>query len=435
MNDYDVERMAEVLAYAGYQRTLVRPAADLVIINTCNIREKAERKTSSAAGLWKEWRRDKSGAVLAIGGCVPSIEGERLLKSIPHADFVFNPDAIPRIADMAEEALTTRRRFAAIAFTDVENYDFLDARPRSGTGGVTALVTIQKGCDNRCAYCVVPNTRGREVSRPLAEVVAEVGRFVAAGAKEVTLIGQNVNSYHGAAGGADDFADLLAAVDAVPGVARVRYTTSHPKDVTPRVCEAFRDLPKLCEWLHLPVQSGSARVLASMLREYTPDDYLRKLAYARSCSPDLSITSDVIVGFPGETEDDFQQTLALVAEAQYDGLYSFQYSPRKGTPAHGLPDDVPDDEKWNRLQRLQACQKEIGRTRLRRFVGRREEVLVEGASARSLDHLCGRTRGNQVVNLPLPQGRAAPDLTGRLVMAEILEAKTHTLTGCIIGDA
>ncbi len=429
MNDYDVERMTETLTSAGYEQTLLRPTADLVIINTCNIREKAERKTASAAGLWKEWRRDKPGAVLAIGGCVPSVDGDGLLKSIPHADFVFNPDAIPRIAEMADEALATRRRFTATAFIDVEDYDFLDARPVPGKVGVTALVTIQKGCDNGCAYCVVPKTRGREVSRPLPEVVAEVARFVQAGAKEVTLIGQNVNSYHGAGGGSDDFATLLAAVGEVAGLERIRYTTSHPKDVTPKVSEAFRDVPKLCEWMHLPVQSGSARVLAAMRREYTPDEYRRKLDYARACTPDLSITSDIIVGYPGETEADFRMTMALVEDVRFDGLYSFQYSPRPGTPAFAMDDDVPDAEKRERLGRLQELQQSIGRERLSRFVGRVEPVLVEGVSSRSPDHVCGRARGNQVINAPLPSGIAAVDLIGRTVSVQVVAARAHTLAG------
>lgn len=432
MNDYDVERMVEVLEAAGYERTFLRPTADLAIVNTCNIRQKAERKTASAAGRWRTWRTEKPGAVLAIGGCVATARGEGLLETVPHADFVFGADAIPRIADLVEDARTERHRRTATAFTEVEEYDFLDARPAPGRVGVTALVTIQKGCDNRCAFCVVPSTRGREVSRPLAEVVAEVRRFVEAGAREVTLIGQNVNSYHGAGGGGDDFAELLTAVDGVPGLDRIRYTTSHPKDVTARVCEAFRDLPRLCQWLHLPVQSGSTQVLRAMLREYTPDQYLRKLEYARACTPDLSITSDVIVGYPGETEEDFRRTLDLCAAVRFDSIYSFQYSPRPGTPAMDLLDDVPDGEKRERLQRLQSLQKEIGAERLRRFVGRDEEVLVEGASARRPGELCGRARGNQMVNLPLPQGGTVDQMTGRTVRVRIDEARANTLRGSSI---
>jgi len=312
---------------------------------------------------------------------------------------------------------------------DVEDYTFLDADPKPGDVQVTALVTIQKGCDNHCAYCVVPFTRGREVSRPPDEVVAEVERFVAAGAREVTLIGQNVNSYHaiGSADG-DDFAELLARVDAVPGLARLRFTTSHPKDFTPNVARAFAELPRLCSWLHLPVQSGSSSVLARMRRDYTVDEYLAKLDDVRALVPDISITTDVIVGYPGERDEDHRATLALLERAQFDSIYSFAYSPRPNTAALALGDDVPDPIKSERLQEVQAAQRAITAKRLGRFLGRTVEVLVEGES-RAGGQACGRAPGNQMVNFAPPPGRSPSELVGRMVPVRIEAARPNTLVG------
>jgi tRNA-2-methylthio-N6-dimethylallyladenosine synthase len=426
MNDYDVERMREVLAARGYDAAASADEADLIVINTCSVREKAEAKVASAAGRFRELKQQRPGVMVAIGGCVAQQEGERLLKRIPVADFTFGPDQIPSLPELLDRR-ANGGRFAATEVIDVEAYRFLSAEPRPGQAPVTALVTIQKGCDNHCAFCVVPATRGREVSRPWREVVDEVARFVAAGAREITLIGQNVNSYHGVGSAdGDDFAELLARVDAVPGLQRLRYTTSHPHDFTNKVADAFRDLRTLCAWLHLPVQSGSSRTLKRMVRDYTRDQYLRQIEYVKSVCPDISLSTDIIVGYPGETDSDFAETLSLLETVGYDSIYSFEYSERPDTPALklALRDNVPEAVKAERLQAVQTLQKGITARRLSRWVGRDVEVLVEGDSARYPGQLCGRTTGNEMVNFAGP-----PSLTGQLVTVRIVTARGHTLVG------
>jgi tRNA-2-methylthio-N6-dimethylallyladenosine synthase len=427
MNDYDVERMREVLGRDGFDAVATADEADLIVINTCSVREKAEAKVASTAGRYRELKEQRPGVVVAIGGCVAQQEGERLLKRIPVADFTFGPDQIPSLPELLDRRTRERRRFAATEVIDVEDYRFLTAEPRLGQVPVTALVTIQKGCDNHCAFCVVPATRGREVSRPWHEVVDEVARFVAAGAREVTLIGQNVNSYHGVgSAGGDDFAELLARVDEVPGLKRLRYTTSHPHDFTTRVADAFRDLRTLCAWLHLPVQSGSSRTLKRMVRDYTRDQYLRQIEYVKSVCPDISLSTDIIVGYPGETDSDFEETISLLEIVKYDSIYSFEYSERPDTPALklALRDNVPSEVKAERLQRVQALQKGISAERLSRWVGREVEVLVEGDSARYPGQLCGRTTGNEMVNFAGP-----PSLIGQLVPVRLSAMRSHTLVG------
>jgi tRNA-2-methylthio-N6-dimethylallyladenosine synthase len=426
MNDYDVERMREVLAARGYDAAASADEADLIVINTCSVREKAEAKVASAAGRFRALKQQRPGVMVAIGGCVAQQEGERLLKRIPVADFTFGPDQIPSLPELLDRR-ANGGRFAATEVIDVEAYRFLSAEPRPGQVPVTALVTIQKGCDNHCAFCVVPATRGREVSRPWREVVDEVARFVAAGAREITLIGQNVNSYHGVGSAdGDDFAELLARVDAVPGLERLRYTTSHPHDFTNKVADAFRDLRTLCAWLHLPVQSGSSRTLKRMVRDYTRDQYLRQIEYVKSVCPDISLSTDIIVGYPGETDSDFAETLSLLETVEYDSIYSFEYSERPDTPALklALRDNVPEEVKAERLQAVQTLQKGITARRLSRWVGRDVEVLVEGDSARYPGQLCGRTTGNEMVNFAGP-----PSLTGQLVTVRIVAARGHTLVG------
>ena len=426
MNDYDVERMREVLAARGYDAAATADDADLIVINTCSVREKAEAKVASAAGRYRELKEQRPGVMVAIGGCVAQQEGERLLKRIPVADFTFGPDQIPSLGELLERR-ARGGRFAATEVIDVEDYRFLSAEPRPGQVPVTALVTIQKGCDNHCAFCVVPATRGREVSRPWREVVDEVARFVEAGAREITLIGQNVNSYHGVGSAdGDDFAELLARVDRVPGLLRLRYTTSHPHDFTNKVADAFRDLRTLCSWLHLPVQSGSSRTLKRMVRDYTRDQYLRQIEYVKSVCPDISLSTDIIVGYPGETDSDFAETLTLLETVEYDSIYSFEYSERPDTPALklALRDNVPSEVKAERLQAVQSLQKGITARRLSRWVGRDVEVLVEGDSARYPGQLCGRTTGNEMVNFAGP-----PSLTGQLVTVKIVAARGHTLVG------
>jgi tRNA-2-methylthio-N6-dimethylallyladenosine synthase len=447
MNDYDVARMVEVLRKSGYERTDDEKAADLIIINTCSIREKAENKAVSAGGRFKPLKEKRPDLIIAIGGCVAQQEGEALLRRVPVADLTFGPDQIPSLPQHLQ-ALTRppaaadhrpinprhRLRLARTEVIDVEDYEFLDADPRPGDVKITALVTIQKGCDNKCAYCIVPTTRGREVSRPADQVVAEVARFVAAGAREVTLIGQNVNAYHGIGmPDGDDFAELLRRVDAVPGLLRLRFTTSHPHYFTRKVADCFATLPRLGPWLHLPVQSGSTQVLRHMDRDYTREQYLEKIAYLKAVCPDISLSTDIIVGYPMESERDFEDTLSLLAQVRYDYIYSFAYSPRPGTPALALPDTVPAEEKSRRLHAVQALQKQISAERLQRMVGRVEPVLIEGLARMGHGQLCGRTGGNHMVNIEPPAQTGDPQaLFGRLLPVLIIEAKTHTLLGRLL---
>lgn len=452
MNDYDVERMTEVLRRDGFERTEVVEEADMIVVNTCSIREKAENKAASAAGRYQKLKERNPNLLVAIGGCVAQQEGEALLKRIPSADLTFGPDQIPNLAAHYEKlrpqvqteswpqtspkANRYRLRLAQTEVIDVEDYQFLDADPRPSDVSVTALVTIQKGCDNFCAYCIVPRTRGREVSRPADQVVREVARFVELGAREVTLIGQNVNAYH-AIGMPDgeDFAELLRLVDSVPGLLRLRFTTSHPHYFTHKVADAFRDLRTLQPWLHLPVQAGSTKVLAAMAREYSREAYLDKIAYLRTVCPDISLSTDIIVGYPGETVSDFEQTMQLLSEVEYDSIYSFAYSRRPGTPAVELPDDVSAEEKSRRLTALQSLQKQITAKRLARLVGRTEQILVEGRSRANPSQICGRTGGNHTVNIEVTDGVDVDALIGTLVPVYITAAKVHTLVGALGNDS
>ena len=430
MNAYDTERMHELLGEAGWATTDDADAADVIILNSCSIREKAEQKVASAAGRLREWKTSRPGAVLAVGGCVAQQEGERFLKRAPLVDFTFGPDQIAILPSLIERSRRTRQRFSSTQFIEVEDYSFLDAKPVPGHVAVTALVTIQKGCDHHCAYCVVPATRGREVSRPADEVVREIERLVACGAREVTLIGQNVNSYHAINGPGpenDDFAELLRRCDGVEGLRRLRYTTSHPKDFTPAVARAFSESRTLQPWLHLPVQSGSSRTLKRMVREYTREQYTEKIAWVRAACPDISLSTDIIVGYPGETDEDFAETMSLLAEVRYDSIYSFEYSPRPDTPALKLRlrDDVPPEAKAGRLQTLQALQAEISVERMERHLGRVVPVLVEGAATRGDGRLCGRAPGNEMVNF----AAGADVLAGAIVDIEITARRAHTLFG------
>lgn len=444
MNDYDVARMIEVMRRSGYEQTQDPALADLIIINTCSIREKAENKAVSAAGRFKALKEKRPDLVIAIGGCVAQQEGEALLKRVPMADLTFGPDQIPslprhvaQLASARQVPARHRLRLARTEVIDVEDYQFLDADPRPGDVKVTALVTIQKGCDNDCAYCIVPTTRGREVSRPADQILAEVARFVQAGAREVTLIGQNVNAYHGLVdegANGDPFAALLRRVDAVPGLRRLRFTTSHPHYFTSAVADCFATLPRLCPWLHLPVQAGSSHVLRLMARDYTREDYLDKIAYLKRVRPDICLSTDIIVGYPGEREQDFAETLSLLEEVRYDFIYSFAYSPRPGTPAVALQDDVSQDEKSRRLQAVQALQRQISAERLQRMVGRTEDILLEGRARLGNGQLCGRTGGNHMVNVdPIPGTADEPGaleaLIGQIVPVRITGAKSHTLVG------
>ncbi len=419
MNVADSEQMAQVLADA-YAPTDRPEEADLYLINTCAIRRKAESKVRSLLGSLQVLKQRRPHMLLGVGGCVAQQEGERLLAAVPHLDLVFGAHGICRLPEMVRRAAQGRR------VVDIELAREFPPQPRRrwAPGAVKALVTIMQGCNNFCSFCVVPYVRGREYSRPPREIVTEVADFLAAGGKEVTLLGQNVNSYGRGLPEPITFTELLRQIDALPGLARLRFATSHPRDLSAELIAAFGELPSLCEHLHLPVQSGADRILQAMNRGYTREDYLQKVAELRRVCPGLSLSTDIIVGFPGETEEDFQGTMDLVRQAAFDQAFSFKYSPRPQTRAATLPERVPAEVQAERLARLQNLLNELTFKAHRRLVGRDHEVLVEGISKRSPEELCGRLRTNQVVNFSGPR-----ELVGQLVMVRIAEAHPHSLKG------
>jgi tRNA-2-methylthio-N6-dimethylallyladenosine synthase len=418
MNVADSEQMAQVLAQ-DYVLTDRPEDADLYLINTCAIRKKSEEKVRSLLGSLKALKQKRPQMLLGVGGCVAQQEGERLLAAVPHLDLVYGTHGIYRLPDLVRRAALKRQVDVAL------NEGFPPGQPRRwGPGSVQTLVTIMQGCNNFCSFCVVPYVRGREYSRPPAEIVAEVQEFIAAGGKEVTLLGQNVNSYGRGLAEPITFPRLLRILAEVPGLNRLRFATSHPKDLSDELMALFAELDPLCEHLHLPVQSGSSRILAAMNRAYTREHYLHKVEKLRRHSPGISLSTDFIVGFPGETEADFQDTLSLVQEAAFQQAFCFKYSPRPKTSAASLPDQVPAGVKAERLARLLALQDRITLAAHQRLVGGTIEVLVEGQSKRSADELSGRLRTNQVVNFSGPT-----DLVGQLVFVEITEAHPHSLKG------
>jgi tRNA-2-methylthio-N6-dimethylallyladenosine synthase len=396
MNVNDSLRMGEALATIGYRPTPTAERADLIILNTCAIREKAEDKMLSALGRYRSVKAQR-GAVLAVGGCVAQQEKGKLLARVPYLDFVFGPDAIGKLPELVTRVVQERVRVAETAWVDSEEYVFPRADPESSAGKVSEFVTVMKGCDNVCSFCVVPHTRGREVSRPFVEVLEEVSSLTGVGVREVTLIGQNVNSYRGGI----SFAELLLRVAQVPGIERVRFTTSHPHDLSDALIDAFRREPRIAPHFHLPVQSGSNAVLQRMKRDYTVAAYLERLASLRAARPGIAVTTDIIVGFPGETQDDFQQTLALTEQVRYENQFSFVFSPRPRTVA-ALKEaewgSVPHEAKVERLERLQSVQRRISGEIGAALVGQEVEVLVEGPSRSDPSRRFGRTPENRTVN-------------------------------------
>jgi tRNA-2-methylthio-N6-dimethylallyladenosine synthase len=424
MNVADSEQMAQMLA-ADYVLTDRPDEADLFLINTCAIRQKSEEKVRSLLGRLKHLKKGRPELILGVGGCVAQQEGERLLTAVPHLDLVFGTHGIYRLPELV-------RRAEQEQTLDIELSHCFPGLPRRDWAGgqVQAFVTIMQGCNNFCSFCVVPYVRGREFSREPADIEAEVRGFLAAGGKEVTLLGQNVNSYGQGLSEPVTFVDLVRRLAALPGLARLRFATSHPKDLSDELIGAFGELPNLCEHLHLPVQSGSNGILRAMNRRYTREAYVDKVAKLRQACPGICLTTDLIVGFPGETERDFQATLDLMREAGFEAAFSFKYSPRPNTRAAALPDQVPEAIKAERLSRLQAVQDELTQASHQRLVGQVREVLVEGRSKRSGDQLSGRLRTNQVVNFT-----GSPDLVGSLVMVEITEAHPHSLKGRWVKEA
>jgi tRNA-2-methylthio-N6-dimethylallyladenosine synthase len=446
MNVVDSARMVEVLRPLGYEAARSPDEADLLLVNTCSVREKPVQKVISELGHYRALKQRRPDLVIGVGGCVATQEKGKLLEKVPHLDLVFGPDQIRELPALVARVRQGRQRIAETLFTDPEAYTFLDADPATPTthSRATGLVTVMKGCDNVCSFCVVPYVRGREVSRPVAEVVAEVARLVEHGVREVTLLGQNVNSYGRGLPGEPSFVDLLEAVDAIPGLWRLRYTTSHPKDFDEPLARAHGRLRTLCEHIHLPVQSGSDRILARMRRRYNRAEYLEKVAMARQYQPRAIFTTDIIAGFPGETAEEFEETLTLVREVDYTALFSFIFSPRPHTAALRYPDDVPHTEKVRRLQAVQALQRELQERRLASLVGEHVEVLVEGPSKTEPGRLTGRTRQNHIVNFhleneigagPVPAPDAivtpgdSPSLVGTLLEVRIDHAASHWLGG------
>jgi tRNA-2-methylthio-N6-dimethylallyladenosine synthase len=424
MNEYDSAKMADVLGQSHSMSVTESPEeADLILFNTCSVREKAQEKVFSDLGRIRHLKRKRPDLLIGVGGCVASQEGARIIERAPFVDLVFGPQTLHRLPAMIEQRLASGRPQVDISFPEVEKFDAL---PLPRVEGVTAFVSIMEGCSKYCTFCVVPYTRGEEVSRPPEEVLAEVADLADQGVREVTLLGQNVNAYRGTDADGDpvDFALLLECASRIEGIGRIRYTTSHPKDFTPRLIEAHRRLPQLAEHVHLPLQSGSDRVLAAMKRGYTLLEYKSIVRRLRAARPDISISSDFIVGFPGETDADFEQTLRVAEALKFDTGFSFVYSLRPGTPAAELPDPTPREAKLERLHRLQQVLEASGRAIGQAMVGRIERVLVEGASKRDEHEVSGRASNNRIVNFP-----ASPDRIGQFVGVRILEALPHSLRG------
>jgi tRNA-2-methylthio-N6-dimethylallyladenosine synthase len=427
MNEYDSARMADVLREsAGLELTSQPEEADVVLLNTCSVREKAQEKVFSHLGRWRLLKREKPGLVIGVGGCVASQEGEGILERAPFVDLVFGPQTIHRLPAMIAALRQTREPQVDISFPEIEKFDRL---PEPRAQGATAFVSIMEGCSRYCSFCVVPYTRGEEMSRPFGQVVAEVTSLVAQGVREITLLGQNVNAYRGPAadGDAVDLAGLIRHIARMDGLERIRFTTSHPLEFTPSLVDAYAEVPKLANYLHLPVQSGSDRILARMKRGYTRLEYKQKIRRLRAVRPDISLSSDFIVGFPGETEADFQQTLELIADVGFDQSYSFIYSKRPGTPAAALPGEVPQEVKQLRLETLQAQLNRQARSISAAMIGSTQRVLVEKPSRRDPRQLAGRTENMRWVNFDGPLA-----LVDRFADVCITEAMPNSLRGRLV---
>ena len=426
MNEYDSAKMADVLGAAqDYVETSNPEEADLILFNTCSVREKAQEKVFSDLGRVKHLK--EKGVLIGVGGCVASQEGEEIIKRAPFVDVVFGPQTLHRLPDLLNARQKQHKPQVDISFPEIEKFDHL---PPARVEGASAFVSIMEGCSKYCSYCVVPYTRGEEVSRPFEDLLVEVAGLADQGVKEVTLLGQNVNAYLGKMGDTQDTADfalLLEYVAEIPGIERIRYTTSHPNEFTPRLIEAYAKIPKLVSHLHLPVQHGSDRILMAMKRGYTAMEYKSTVRKLKAIRPDMAMSSDFIVGFPGETEEDFQKMMKLIADVRFDNSFSFIFSPRPGTPAANLADDTPHDVKLRRLQELQAV---INRNILeisQERVGTVQRLLVEGLSKRDGNELMGRTECNRVVNFP-----GHERLIGQLIDVKITEARTYTLRGEVV---
>jgi tRNA-2-methylthio-N6-dimethylallyladenosine synthase len=429
MNEYDSARMADVLhASAGLTATDDPSQADVLLMNTCSVREKAQEKVFSLLGEWRLIKQQRPHVLIGVGGCVASQEGEAITERAPFVDLVFGPQTLHRIPEMMVRLRRTGRAVVDVSFPEIEKFDHL---PEPRAEGATAFVSIMEGCSKYCSFCIVPYTRGDEVSRPFESTIEEVHQLARRGVHEVTLLGQNVNAYAGAMadGAIVDLATLIHHVAAIEGIERIRFTTSHPLEFTDSLIEAYANVPKLANHLHLPVQSGSDRVLALMKRGYTTLEFKAKLRKLRAVRPDVSVSTDFIVGFPGETERDFEATLALARDAGIDQSFSFLYSRRPGTPAASLPDDTPHEVKQQRLARLQAQLEAQSHALSENMVGTVQRVLIERPARRDARELAGRTENNRWVNFAGPAS-----LINRFADVVITEARAHTLRGRLVTD-
>ena len=424
MNEYDSAKMADVLAAShGLELTANESEADVILVNTCSIREKAQEKVFSQLGRWKELKQAKPALVIGVGGCVASQEGAAIVKRAPYVDLVFGPQTLHRLPQMIEARRSTQRAQVDISFPEIEKFDHL---PEPRKEGVTAFVSIMEGCSKYCSYCVVPYTRGEEISRPFDDVIAEVAALAEQGVREVNLLGQNVNAYRGAThdGGTADLAVLIHAIAQLQGIGRIRFTTSHPLEFSDSLIEAYANVPKLANYLHLPVQAGSDRILTAMKRGYTALEFKQKIRKLRRVRPDISVSTDFIVGFPGESAADFEATMKLIEDVGFDQSYSFIYSRRPGTPAANLADDTSDAVKHGRLERLQATINANSKKISESMVGSVQNVLVEGPSKKNPHELAGRTENMRYVNFP---GDAR--LIGQFVDVQITQAMSNSLRG------
>jgi len=436
MNEYDSEKIADLLhATQGMEQTDNPNDADMILFNTCSVREKAQEKVFHDLGRVRSLKKANPDLLIGVGGCVASQEGANIIKRAPYVDVVFGPQTLHRLPQLIEARKITGQSQVDITFPEIEKFDQLPEsliQLEGRTGRVSAFVSIMEGCSKYCSFCVVPYTRGEEVSRPLSDVLVEVTRLVDQGIKEVTLLGQNVNAYRGLMedGAECDVADLallLEYINEIPGIERIRYTTSHPREFTVRLIETYEKLPKLVSHVHLPVQSGSDRILAAMKRGYTTLEYKSIVRKLRAVRPDISLTSDFIIGFPGETEADFEATMKLIEEVNFDDSFSFIYSARPGTPAAEMSDNTPHEIKQERLQRIQERIQRQAQAVSQRMVGTTQHILVEGISRKNPSELCGRTDNNRMVNFA-----GDFDVTGHFIGVEITAALSHSLRGKIV---
>lgn len=427
MNEHDTERIFRLLERSHYLETKDAKEADFILINTCSVREKPEHKVYSALGRYK-WLKEKRGAIIGVAGCVAQQEGDKLLDRIPYLDMVIGTHAIPMIPQLLQKIEVSGERVCETSFDQDGKY-LKAVLPERPLDKVKSYVTIMQGCDHFCSFCVVPYVRGREKSRSSEEIIEEVRHLAEMGVKEVCLLGQNVNGYGKGLEEEMSFSELLGRIHPIEGIERIRFTTSHPKDLSEELIQSFTKLEKLCEHIHLPFQSGSNKVLKAMHRGYTKQTYLQKVYRLKEVCPSIAITADVIVGFPGEEEEDFRETLDLMEKVQFDDLFSFKYSLRKETQAAQFEDKVEERVKQERLSILQEIQKEATLRKNQELEGRVEEVLVEGSSKQSTQDVTGRTQSNKIVNF-----EGDLDLVGKLVPVRIVKAYAHSLRGEIVSD-